>query len=88
MADSGEPRTHVVRQGEYLEQIAYNVGFDVDTVWGHEKNADLRALRKDQHNILCPGDVLYIPAVDAPPPAPVQGGTENAYSADRRNCTM
>jgi hypothetical protein len=82
MGDEQGPRTHVVRQGEYLEQLAFNLGFDAKLVWDHEKNADLKKLRKDQHNILFPGDVLYIPALDAPPPAPVQGGTENAYSAD------
>jgi len=80
MAEPSIPRTYVVRQGEYLEQIAHKIGFDAETVWGHEKNEDLRKLRKN-HQILCPGDILYISAAAEPPPLPITAGQENGYQA-------
>lgn len=52
---------HIVRQGEYLVKLAWQHGFDLDDVWNHPKNAALKAKRNDNHHILEPGDVLYIP---------------------------
>ena len=51
---------YVIRQGDYLLQVAHTFGFDADTVWNDDKNSDLARLRPD-HNILRPGDILYIP---------------------------
>jgi N-acetylmuramoyl-L-alanine amidase len=51
---------YVIKQGDYLAALAYRFGFDADTVWNDDKNADLRKLRPDP-NILWPTDVLYIP---------------------------
>jgi hypothetical protein len=51
---------YVIKQGDYLAVLAYRFGFDADTVWNDDKNADLRKLRLDP-NILWPTDVLYIP---------------------------
>jgi hypothetical protein len=79
MAESNSPQTYVVRQGEYLEQIAYKLGFDAEAVWAHEKNEDLRKSRKDHHHILCAGDILYIPATDAQPDLSLTTGQDNNY---------
>lgn len=51
---------YVVRGGEYLRQIAFRMGFDPDAVWNADENSDLRTARGD-HNILAPGDILYVP---------------------------
>jgi hypothetical protein len=81
MAESSDPQTYVVRQGDYLEQLAYKLGFDVDAVWGHQKNEELRQRRKDNHRILCPGDILYIPAVDGHAELQLAAGQSNSYTA-------
>ncbi|APR81837.1 Hypothetical protein A7982_07186 [Minicystis rosea] len=57
---SNEMKSYVVRPGDYLTKLAWVHGFDVDEVWGHEKNGEISALRKD-HNVLAPGDVIFIP---------------------------
>jgi type VI secretion system secreted protein VgrG len=57
------PRTHVVKSGEHLAQIAAQLGLDAAAVWGHAKNADLRTLRADPH-ILAEGDVIWFDAVE------------------------
>ena len=53
-------KTHIVKQGEHLSEIAKQNGFrDFHTVWNHPGNAALRAAR-DPH-VLVPGDKLFIP---------------------------
>jgi len=55
------PIDHVVRQGEYLSQIAEVYGFhSFKTIWDDPTNADLKTLRQSP-NVLNPGDVLKIP---------------------------
>jgi hypothetical protein len=56
---------YVVRAGDHFEFLAHRYGFDPDQVWNDPRNSDLRQLRKSP-NILCSGDLLYIPE---PPPA-------------------
>jgi hypothetical protein len=58
----------VIKQGDYLAKLAYQFGFDAETVWMDDKNSDLRTLRSNP-NILFPSDVLYIPDPPAQPPA-------------------
>jgi hypothetical protein len=71
---------YVVKQGDYLTQLAHDLGFDKDAVWNDEKNAELKAKRPNP-DILYPGDILYVP--DKPPePSPMAQGTSNGYSAD------
>jgi N-acetylmuramoyl-L-alanine amidase len=53
-------RPYVVRTGDHLPALAHRLGFDADAVWNHPKNADLKKLRGSP-NILCTGDVLYVP---------------------------
>lgn len=72
-------RPYVVRQGDYLMLLAVRMGFDADTVWNDAKNSDLRAARPN-HNILAPGDILYVP--EHPPPGlALRPNTTNRYSA-------
>jgi hypothetical protein len=53
---------HVVEQGECLQKIAHRHGFPKPfDIWSHPKNKDLRVRRKDDPNVLFPGDVLWIP---------------------------
>lgn len=75
----GAPQPYVVRQGDHLPKLAFQHGFDPDAVWSDEKNAELRAKRKDP-NQLCPGDVLYFAAASKQT-YPVEKGTTNEYSA-------
>jgi N-acetylmuramoyl-L-alanine amidase len=82
-------RPYVIRRGEYLVQLANQFGFDAETVWGDDKNADLREQRSDP-NILAPGDVMYIP--DRNPrdqqPKTVFPGTTNTFVSDPAKTTI
>jgi hypothetical protein len=52
---------HVVEQGEYLSQIAFEAGFrNYEAVWNDAANADLKKKRQNP-NVLFPGDVVVIP---------------------------
>ena len=73
-------KPYVVRQGDHLVKLAVRLGFDPDLVWGNDKNASLRERRPDR-NMLCVGDILYVPP---PPPAhwhSVRVGTVNRFVA-------
>ncbi|MCA9706378.1 MAG: peptidoglycan-binding protein [Myxococcales bacterium] len=52
--------THVVRQGECVESIAFARGLAWETVWQHANNEGLRALRQAPTELL-PGDELFVP---------------------------
>ncbi len=70
---------YVVRQGDYLEKLAHTFGFSLEEVWSHPKNAEIRAKRSD-HNLLCPGDILYLP-VKEQRSLPLRRGVTNRYIA-------
>jgi hypothetical protein len=70
----------VVRQGEYLTKIAWRCRVPPAEIWDHPKNADLKALR-DHGDILCSGDVLFVPN-EPPPGLPLAAGTSNQYVAE------
>jgi hypothetical protein len=79
---------YVIRQGDFLLKLGFELGFDADTVWQDPSNADLRALRPDP-NILFPGDVLY---VSDPPTQPTAGasltpGSTNTFVSDTPTAT-
>ncbi len=57
-----EDQHHEVAQGETTVQLALETGHYWSTVWQHSNNAELRQRRK-HHNVLFPGDVLFIPAI-------------------------
>ncbi len=78
-SDEGDLRPYVVRQGDYLTKLAFAQGFDVDEVWNHPKNEEVKSLRKD-HHILAPGDVLQVP-VKKKEGMPIQKGGANPYQA-------
>jgi hypothetical protein len=73
-------RPYVVRQGEYLTQLAHRLGFDADDVWQSSANAELRARRPDRETLL-PGDILHVP-ISRPQRGPrVTPHTHNKYQA-------
>ena len=77
---SGEPKPHIVKQGEYLAKLAFVHGFDADKVWNDGKNAELKEKRPDP-NVLAPGDVIHFP--DAKKEGePISKGTTNSYSVN------
>ena len=52
---------HIVRQGDYLAKVAKQYGFaDWKTIWNDPGNAALKK-RRDNPNILYPGDRVVIP---------------------------
>ncbi len=71
-------RPHVVRQGEYVDRLAFMYGFDAAKVWDDGANAELKAKRGNP-NLLYPGDLLQIPTAPRKG-APLSKGTTNAYS--------
>lgn len=71
-------RAHVIREGEYLSQIAARLGVSADTIWSHPKNAELRAKRSHM-DVLHVGDVLFLPDVAKRPGLPLEKGTRNRY---------
>lgn len=71
---------YVVRRGDYLLKIAQQMGFDAATVWQDPKNAALRKSRPSM-NVLCVGDVLYVPQTPQREWMPVKVGSANPYVA-------
>jgi hypothetical protein len=53
---------YVVRAGDHLDLIAHKHGVTPDDIWNHPRNAALNDRRKNP-NLLCFGDVIYIPEV-------------------------
>lgn len=51
---------YTVRQGDTTASIALEHGFLWQTIWDHSNNQELRN-RRDNHNVLNPGDVIFIP---------------------------
>ena len=79
---------YVIRQGDYLASLAYQFGFDADTIWNDPMNAPLRQLRPNP-NTLYPTDVLYIPDPNVPPATKTLAtGTTNAFVADVPTATL
>lgn len=73
-------KLHRVRQGESTTSLAYEHGLFWQTVWNHPQNAELRRLRS-HHNILCPGDEIFIPD---PEPKTVAAATEKRHRFVRK----
>jgi hypothetical protein len=51
---------HTVKTGDCITSIADEHGFFWRTVWDHEKNAQLRSLRRDPNTLLS-SDVVHVP---------------------------
>lgn len=75
----GTPAPYVVRQGDYVQKLAFAHGFDEDKVWNDPKNAALKDQRKDP-NLLLPGDVIHFPRAKREG-QPIAKGTTNTYKA-------
>jgi hypothetical protein len=73
-------RPYVVRQGDYLTKLAATMGFDRDAVWNDDANRELRD-RRPNHDILQPGDVLYVPTPQAETGPQVSPNTHNRFKA-------
>lgn len=73
-------RAHVVREGEYLSQIAARLGCTPESIWEHPKNAELRATRQHM-DVLVVGDVLWLPEVRPRQGLALQTGKKNRYQA-------
>src|SRR5215831_2806205 len=72
---------YVVRSGDHLPLLAHKMGFDADAVWSDPKNKNLKQLRGSP-NILCVGDILYVPAAPTPKNwLPVSVGRTNYFVA-------
>lgn len=54
--------THIVKLGDSMTSIADQYGFFWETLWNHERNAALRAQRRNP-NVLAPGDRVFIPEI-------------------------
>jgi hypothetical protein len=79
-------RPYIVRRSDHLTKLALRFGFSADEVWSHPRNAELKAKRRNP-NILCPGDVLWIPD-EARLPLPLDVGAANAYVASVPEVTV
>jgi Putative peptidoglycan binding domain len=53
---------HVVKQGECMNSIADQHGFFWQTLWNHERNAELKD-RRQNPNVLMAGDRVFIPDI-------------------------
>jgi hypothetical protein len=73
-------RPYVIRQGDYMTQLAHRLGFDETEVWNHDKNSALKA-RRHNANILSPGDVVWLPACGQAGVSISSGGTHQ-YNAN------
>ncbi|MFO0618032.1 MAG: peptidoglycan-binding domain-containing protein [Polyangiaceae bacterium] len=51
---------YIVRQGDYLDGLAYRAGASPKDVWQHAKNKELTK-KRDSGDQLAPGDVIYLP---------------------------
>lgn len=72
-------RPYVIRQGDYLSQLAFQHGFDADAVWNAPDNEALRRARPNRE-LLAPGDLLQIPVAPIEEPA-LEIGASNRYVA-------
>jgi Putative peptidoglycan binding domain len=80
-------KPYVVRQGEYLQQIAHRMGFDADAVWNAPENEALRKERSHP-NILAACDILYVPEPKPPRSFKLEVGAVNTFVADTPKVTV
>jgi hypothetical protein len=71
---------YVARKGDHLERIAYRFSLPKDAIWSAKENEKLRELRGDG-NILCPGDLVFLPRRREPEPRDLAVGSANRFTA-------
>ncbi|MEO7327731.1 MAG: type VI secretion system tip protein TssI/VgrG, partial [Minicystis sp.] len=76
---NGPLEPYVIRQGDYVEKLAFAHGFDAEKIWDDPKNADLKKKRKDPNQLL-PGDILYF-AKAVRDGETLKKATDNKYKA-------
>ncbi len=72
-------RAYVIRAGDDLDLLAARMGFDAGEVWNDDQNRELRERRQDP-NVLAPGDVVYLPEPHDEPQR-LAAHTTNRYRA-------
>jgi type VI secretion system secreted protein VgrG len=77
---TGATTPYVIRQGDYLDKLAFVLGFDASEVWNDPQNARLSELGRTP-NLLQPGDVLNVPVTKREAQR-FQVGSPNSYTAD------
>jgi hypothetical protein len=75
----GLMRPLVIRQGDYVDRLAFVHGFDANAVWNAPDNEELRKERVYPY-ILYPGDILYVPALPGAPAA-ITANSSNHFVA-------
>ncbi|KYG08864.1 hypothetical protein BE21_21160 [Sorangium cellulosum] len=73
-------RVHVVRPGDCIESIAAALGCAWRNLWEHDDNRDLRE-RRQNPNLLAPGDILRAPNSLRPRPLSITPGGTHRYRA-------
>lgn len=79
-------KPYVIKQGDYLSKLAYQMGFDMNAVWEASENEEIRTKRPCK-DVLYPGDVLYVPHVE-PKEESVSAGGSNGYAANVPSTTV
>jgi len=69
-----------IKQGEDLATIAWQRGHDLNTIWNHADNAEVKEKRENPE-ILKPGDRIHIPDIEGKQES---GGTEQRHSFRRK----
>ncbi len=69
-----------IKQGDDLASIAWQRGHDLDTIWNHADNAEVKQKRENPQ-ILIPGDRIHIPDIETKQES---GGTEQRHSFRRK----
>jgi hypothetical protein len=72
---------YIIRSHDFLDRIAQRVGLAPDEIWNAPENERLRTERPDR-NMLCAGDLLFIPRMQRPPPERVNPGVTNEFARD------
>ncbi len=78
---------YVVKRGDYLQLLADQFAFDANTIWNDPKNSSLRDQRNDP-DVLCSGDVLYIPEPEPPPATTLTVGSTNNFVSPAQLVTV
>jgi hypothetical protein len=63
MSEESEEVWYEVESGDSMPSIAKQTGFFWETLWNHDKNADLKEKRKNP-NVLLAGDQVFIPELE------------------------